>query len=71
MRRLTLAVVLACALCGIARGGEIPSTGIISPPPPPESSMSTSGDTIPTDATTLDSSDALLTTILTVISIVL
>jgi hypothetical protein len=68
MRRLTLTVVLACALCGMARAGEVPSTGATQPPPPPQSSVSTSGEIISTDATTLESADTLLTLILTLIS---
>ena len=34
MKRLTLAVVLACVLSGVAQAGEIPSTGATAPQPP-------------------------------------
>lgn len=67
MRRLTLAVVLACALCGIARAGEIPSTGVIAPPPPPNPVM-TSGEVPSTGATTLEPVTDVLAIILSIIS---
>jgi len=69
MRRLTLAVVLACALSGIARAGEIPSTGVTAPPPAPKSA-STSGEIPSTGATTPQTEQTVLTIILTLISIV-
>ena len=85
MRRLILAVVLACALSGIARGGEIPTTGVTPPPPPPPASselipgeIHPAGATAPiageihsTGATTTPEPDStLLTIILMMISIV-
>ena len=70
MRRLTLAVVLACALSGIARAGEIPSTGVVTPPPPPPRTSVTSGENPSTGATTPQTQDTVLTIILTLISIV-
>lgn len=67
MRRLALAIALACVLSGAARAGEIPSTGVIAPPPPP---VTAAGD-IPTNgATAPQESDTVLTIILTFISIV-
>ena len=42
MRRLALAIALACILSGVARAGEIPTTGAVSPPPP--STMTTTGE---------------------------
>ena len=35
MRRLALAIALACILSGAAYAGEVPSTGVVAPPPPP------------------------------------
>ncbi len=67
MRRLTLAVVLACALCGIARAGEVPSTGVIAPPPPPNPVM-ISGEVPTTGATTLEQATDVLGIVLTIIS---
>ena len=60
MRRLVLAVALACVLSGVARAGEISSTGVVAPPPP------TTGEIHSTGAT----SSTVLTIILTFISIV-
>jgi len=68
MRRLTLAVVLACALCGIAQAGEVPSTGVIAPPPPPNSVMTTSGEVPSTGVTTLEPVTDVLAIILSIIS---
>lgn len=34
MRRLVLAVILACVLSSVAQAGEIPSTGVTAGPPP-------------------------------------
>jgi hypothetical protein len=41
MRRLALAIVLACALSGVAHAGEIHTTGAVAPqqPPPAPSSI--------------------------------
>ncbi len=69
MRRLTLAVVLACALCGLARAGEIPSTGIIAPPPPPNPVI-TSGEVPSTGATIVEPATDVLEIVLMMISIV-
>lgn len=71
MKRLTLAVVLACALSGIAQGGEIPSTGATAPTPTPSpTTVSASGEIPSTGATTPQQPSTLLTVILTIISIV-
>lgn len=67
MRRLTLAVVLACALCGIARAGEVPTTGLVAPPPPPNPVI-ISGEVPSTGATTLEQATNVLATVLTIIS---
>ena len=67
MKRLILAVVLACALSGIARAGEISSTGITAPPPP--NSVSAGGEIPSTGATTPELDPTLLTILLTIISI--
>jgi hypothetical protein len=45
MRRLALAIVLACALSGGARAGEIHTTGAVAPPTP--STVTAAGE-IPT-----------------------
>lgn len=50
MRRLALAITLACVLSGMARAGEIPTTGAVAPPTP--STVSVTGEIHPTGATT-------------------
>ena len=50
MRRLALAIALACVLSGMARAGEIHSTGVVAPPPPPPSTLRVAGDIPTTDA---------------------
>ena len=40
MRRLALAIVLACALSGMAHAGEIHTTGAVAPQQPPQASSS-------------------------------
>ena len=80
MRRLTLAVALACVLSGAARAGEMHSTGVVAPPPPPSTvsvngEIPATGTTAPgeipsTGATAPQQSGTLLTIILTLISIV-
>ena len=50
MRRLALAVVLACVLSGAVSAGEIPSTGV--PAPPTSSSVVTPGEIPSGDRTT-------------------
>ena len=69
MRRLTMAVVLACVLSGIARAGEIPSTGATAPQPPP-ATVSASGEIPSTGAIAPEPASPLLTIILTIICIV-
>jgi hypothetical protein len=68
MRRLALAVVLACVLSGIARAGEIPSTGATAPQP--SSTVTTTGEIPSTGATAPQPSSTVLTIILTIIGIV-
>jgi hypothetical protein len=68
MKRLALAVVLACVLSGMARAGEISSTGATAPQPPP--SVTTTGEVASTGATTPEPSSTALTIILAIISIV-
>lgn len=68
MKRLALAFVLACVLSGIARAGEVPSTGATAPQPPP--SVTTMGEVPSTGATTPQPSSTVLTIILTIIRIV-
>ena len=76
MRHLALAVLLACMLSGTARAGEIPSTGVVAPQPP--NAVTTTGEIpsggrsgeIPTTgATAPETSSALLTIILTLLTI--
>ena len=80
MRRLALAVALACVLSGAVRAGEMHSTGVVAPPPPP-STLSVTGAIHPTGATepgeihtagatTPEESSTLLTIIVTLFSIV-
>ena len=69
MRRLALAITLACALSAVARAGEIHSTGAVAPPPPPPPSTATlAGENQTTDAP--EESDTVLTIILAIIDIV-
>lgn len=49
MRRLALVIVLSCVLSGVARAGEIHSTGAVAPPPP--STMTIAGEIPSTGAT--------------------
>jgi len=65
MRRLTLAVVLACALSGVAQAGEIPSTGATGLQPP--NTASTTGEIPSTGATAPQASGTLITIILMII----
>jgi hypothetical protein len=77
MRRLALATALACILSGVARAGEIHSTGVIAPPPPstttvageiPGGDRTMFGEIPSTDATTPQASSMALTIILTLLS---
>ena len=76
MRRLALAISLACVLAGATRAGEIHPTGAVAPPPPPPSTTpaangaSAPGEIHSTGSTEPEESSALLTIILTFISIV-
>jgi hypothetical protein len=74
MKRLALAIALACVLSGAARAGEIHSTGAVAPPTPGEihttGAVAVAGG-IPTNGTTApETSTSLLMIILTVLSIV-
>ena len=68
MRRLALAIALACVLSGVARAGEIPSTGVIAQPPP--NTVTAAAEIPTTGATAPEDSSTLLTILLTFISIV-
>ena len=83
MRRLALAVALACVLSGVAHAGEIHSTGAVAPPTPVTTpgEIHTTGSTTPstntapgeipsTGATAPEDSSTVLTIILTFISLV-
>lgn len=79
MRRLALAIALACVLSGAARAGEMPSTGAVAPPAQCTVTAAgeictTAGATAPgevpsTGAKEPQPSGTLLTVILTIISI--
>jgi hypothetical protein len=66
MRRLAFAIALACVLSGVARAGEIPSTGATAPPPP--TSVVTAGEISITGETAPETS--VLTIILAILDIV-
>ena len=68
MKRLVLAIALASVLSGVARGGEIHSTGAV--PPPPPQPVTAAGEIYTTEATAPEASSTLLTVILTLIDIV-
>ena len=67
MRRLALAIALACVLSGVARAGEIHPTGAV---PPPPSTVTAAGDISTTGAPAPQVSSTILTIILTLISTV-
>ena len=69
MRRLALAIALACVLSGVARAGEIHSTGVVAPPPPPSTVNGGRGDPYHR-CDRLRNQSTVLTIILTIISIV-
>ena len=72
MRRLTLAMALACVLSGAIHGGEIHSTGAVASPTPSPvpaaGEIHTTGATAPGEVPT--NGETALTIILTIISIV-
>ena len=68
MRRLAFAIALACVLSGVARAGEIPSTGATAPQP--SNSVVTAGEIPTTGETAPEASNSVLTIILTILSIV-
>ena len=68
MRRLALAIALACILSGAAHAGEMPSTGAVAQPTP--STVTAAGEIPTTGATAPQPSSTVLTIILTIIRIV-
>ena len=77
MRRLALAITLACVLFGAAHAGEMPSTGGPTPPPPGTATVAgeihNTGAPAPGDMHSTGApqeSDTVLTIILAIISIV-
>ena len=76
MRRLALAITLACVLSGVARAGEIHTTGAVAPPPPPSTApgeIHPTGSTAPGEMASTgapEESDTVLTIVLAIISIV-
>src|SRR5690348_11856784 len=79
MRRLALAIAMACVLSGVIHAGEIHTTGAVAPPPPstvtatgeiPTTGMATAGEIHSTGVSALQDSTTVLTVILTLLSIV-
>ena len=68
MKRLALAIVLACALSGVVQAGEIHTTGAVAPPPPQP--LTAAEEIHTTAATAPEEPSTLLTIILTLIDIV-
>ncbi len=68
MRRLALTVALACVLSGVARAGEIHTTGAVAQPTP--SPVTTTGEMPGTGAVAPQASSTILTIIVTLYSIV-
>jgi hypothetical protein len=68
MRRLAFAIALACALSGVVRAGEVPSTGGTAPQPP--SHVVTTDEIPTTGGTASGESITALTIILTLLDIV-
>ena len=68
MRHLALAIALACVLSGVARAGEIHTTGAVAPPAP--STVTATGEIHSTGVTASEESITALTIILTLFSIV-
>ena len=68
MRRLALAIALACVLSGAVRAGEIHTTGAVATPTP--SPVTVIEENNSTGATAPQASSTVLTIILTLISIV-
>ena len=66
MRRLALAIALACVLSGMAHAGEIHSTGAVAPPTPGEIHTTGRAGEVPSTG----GETTVLTIILTLISIV-
>lgn len=78
MRRLALAITLACVLSAVTRAGEIPSTGVVAPSAPNtltitgeihSTGSAIAGEIHTTGATAPQPSSTLLTIILTFINI--
>jgi hypothetical protein len=66
MRRLALGLVLACALSGMARAGEIHSTGAVAPPTPTVTGeIHTTGEAVAEEVPSTGGTDS--TTVLTII----
>ena len=72
MRRLALAIALACVLLSVARAGDMHSTGVVASPTPSPATVpgeiSSTGATTPGEIPTTE--ETTLTIILTLISIV-
>ena len=68
MKRLALAIALACVLSGVARAGEIHTTGAVASPT--LTPVPVAGEIPNTGATAPEESTSILTIILTLISIV-
>ena len=68
MRRLALAIALACVLSGMAHAGEIHTTRATVPPTP--STVTVAGEISTTDGTAPQEPTSVLTIVLTLLSIV-
>ena len=68
MRHLAIALLLACMFSATARAGEVPSTGVVAPQP--SSPVGVTREIPTTGETAAQDSTAILTIILTLISIV-
>jgi hypothetical protein len=68
MRRLAIAMALACVLSGATHAGEMASTGAVAPPPP--CTVTETGETPTTCTPAPQESSTVLTVILTLITFV-
>jgi hypothetical protein len=68
MRRLALAIALACVFSGMAHAGEIHTTRAMVPPTP--STVTVAAEVPSTDGTDPQESTTVLTIVLTLLSIV-
>jgi len=72
MRRVVLAVALACVLSGTALAGIVPTSDYVPPPPPPPENMqTTSAGIVPSSDYPLPTEESsLLSVLLTIMSVI-